>query len=292
MNDSRGEGPGLPDYELLKGTGKPPDVPPPGRPVGLWMVVAGLIAATAIAAYVAFGRQHTSTPVTAEPERVATPQEPVRPLGGTGASIVLPPLDETDPVVRNLVKQITSHPQIAAWLATQGLIRNFVLVVSIVAEARTPARQLRVLRPSAAFHVIDRGGELSIDPRSYERYDGLAGAAASIDPADAARLYATLKPRIEGAYRDLGVPDTPFDQTLERAIVLLLKTPIVEDPVRAAPQGGAGYRFAAPDLEALPAAQKQLLRMGPRNIRTIQSSLRAIALALGIPADRLPPPRA
>jgi hypothetical protein len=147
-----------------------------------------------------------------------------------------------------------------------------------------------VLRPSAGFHVVERGGDVYIDPRSYERYDGLAAAAASIDPAGAARLYATLKPRIEEAYRDLGMPDTPFDRTLEQAIVLLLETPIVDDPVRAAPQGGLGYGFAAPNFEALPAAQKQLLRMGPRNVRTIQSSLRAIALALGIPAERLPPP--
>ena len=50
------------------------------------------------------------------------------------------------------------------------------------------------------------------------------------------------------------------------------------------------YGFAAPDVEALTAAQKQLLRMGPRHVRTIQSSLRAIALALGIPAERLPAP--
>lgn len=52
-----------------------------------------------------------------------------------------------------------------------------------------------------------------------------------------------------------------------------------------------GHGFADPDLEALPAAQKQLLRMGPRNVRIIQSSLREIALALGIPAERLPAPR-
>ena len=36
--------------------------------------------------------------------------------------------------------------------------------------------------------------------------------------------------------------------------------------------------------------QKQLLRMGPTNARRIQASLRRIALALGIPAGRLPPP--
>lgn len=291
MLDSRSEMPNLPDYELLQTPGKPPDLRPPRRPSGLWLVVAGLIAATAIAAYIVFGDRQTSVPVTAEPERVEAPQQPLPPLGGDAVPIVLPPLDQTDPLVRDLVKQITSHPRVAAWLATQGLIRNFVVVVSIVAEGRTPAGHLRVLRPSAGFHVVERCGDLYIDPRSYERYDALAAAAASIDPAGAARLYATLKPRIEEAYRDLGVPDTPFDRTLEGAIVLLLKTPIVDDPVRAEPQGGVGYGFAAPDFAALPAAQKQLLRMGPRNVRTIQSSLRAIALALGIPAERLLAPR-
>lgn len=291
MVNSRGEMPNLPDYELLQTPGRPPDLPPPRRRLGLWLVVAGLIVATAIAAYITFGGRLTSVPVTTAPQRVEAPQQPVQPLGGNAASIVLPPLDQTDPVVRDLVTQITSHPRVAAWLATQGLIRNFVVVVSIVAEGRTPAGQLRVLRPSSGFHVVERGGDLYIDPRSYERYEGFASAAASIDPAGAARLYATLKPRIEEAYRDLGVPDTPFDRTLERAIVLLLKTPIVDDPVRTEPQGGVGYGFAAPDVEGLPAAQKQLLRMGPRNVRTIQSTLRAIALALGIPAERLPAPR-
>jgi hypothetical protein len=291
MIDSLGEPPDLTDYELLNPPGTRPDPPPPRRPIGLWVAVAGLIAAMAIAAYIAFGGRTTPVPETAGFEPVEGSQPPARPLGGDAASIVLPPLDQTDPVVRQLVEQITSHPRVAAWLATDGLIRNFAVDVSIVAEGRTPARQLQVLRPSSAFQVVERGGDLYIDPRSYQRYDGLAAAAASIDPAGAARLYATLKPRIEEAYRDLGVADAPFDSTLERAIVLLLNTPLVDDPVRAEPQGGVGYGFAAANLEALPAAQKQLLRMGVRNVRTIQSSLRAIALAIGIPAERLPAPR-
>ena len=284
--------PDLPDYELMPRMAEPPEPPPPRRGWGLWVVVAGLIAATAIASYIAFGRRPTSVSVTAATGRIEAPRQPVQPLGGTTASIVLPPLDATDPLVRDLLTHLTSHPRVAAWLATEGLIRNFVVVVSSIAEGRTPARQLRVLRPSTAFSAVERGGDLYIDPRSFERYDGLAAAAASIDPAGAADLYATLKPRIEDAYRELGVPDTPFDRTLERAIVVLLETPIVENSARARTQGGTGYVFAAPELEARPAAQKQLLRMGPRNVGTIRSSLRAIALALGIPAERLPAPGA
>ena len=126
-----------------------------------------------------------------------------------------------------------------------------------------------------------------MDPASYERYTPLADAVASVDPAGSARLYATLKPRIEEAYRELGVEEPLFDHALERSIVLLLKTPVIEGPVAVTPDG-IGYAFADARLEGLTAAQKQLLRMGPQNTRTIQRTLRAIGLALGIPPDRLP----
>lgn len=288
MVDSRSD---MPDYELLKTPDEPPRQAPPRRPVGLWIVVAGLIAATAIAAYIVFGGRQTSAPVTTAPERVEA-SRPLQPLGGDAAPIVLPPLDQSDPLVRELVREISSHPRIAAWLATDGLIRNFTVVVANVAEGKTPAAHLRVLRPLSSFQVVERGGDLYVDPRSYERYDGLAAAVASIEAAGAARLYATLKPRIEEAYRDLGFPETPFDRTLERAMVLLLETPAPDDAgrMRVEPRG-IGYGFADRDLEALTAAQKQLLRMGPRNVRIIQSSLREIARALGIPAERLPASR-
>jgi hypothetical protein len=48
------------------------------------------------------------------------------------------------------------------------------------------------------------------------------------------------------------------------------------------------FRYDRQDLEALSTAQKQLLRMGPRNVRRIQDQLRAVARELGIPSTRLP----
>ncbi len=185
------------------------------------------------------------------------------------------------------MKQISSHPTVAAWLTSDRLIRNFVAVVGNVAEGPSPAVHLRVLRPAAGFKVSERGAQTIIDPRSYERYNAFAAAAESIDPAGAARLYATLKPSLEEAHRDLG-SNISLDRTLEQAIVTLLKTPVVPDPIVVRPEGGTGYAFTDPALEALTPAQKQLLRTGSANVRKIQASLRAIALALGIPAERLP----
>jgi hypothetical protein len=290
MIDPSDATPDVSDYELLKTADELPHLSQT-RSTGVLLIVLALIGAAAVAAYVAFGGRKTSEQESAKPDRVQVRQETIKPLGGEPEAIDLPPLNQTDAVVRELVKRISSHPGIAAWLATDGLIRNFVVVVSNVSDGRSPADHLRVLRPSARFHEVERNGELFVDPASYKRYENLAAAAASIDPAGAARVYATLKPRIDDANRELGFPDTPFDRTLERALVALLETPVVNDPVRIEPRGATDFRFADPRLEALTGAQKQLLRTGPENVRSIQASLRAIALALGIPPERLPAPR-
>ncbi len=277
------------DYELLKAPDAPPRHPPARPKTGVWVAVAVLLAAAALAAYIVFGGG-TAAPGADMPESAsALPERRIQPLGGVADPADLPPLAESDPLIRSLVARISSHPRVAAWLATGGLIRNFTVVVINTAEGRTPAVHLGVFRSSAPFNVVERKDGLFIDPRSYERYDGLAAAAASIDPAGVARVYSTVKPRIEEAHRELGAPDGTFDRTLERAIVLLLRTPVVDEAVRVQPQG-IGYGFADQNLESLTPAQKQLLRMGPANVRLVQSSLRAIALHLGIPAERLPPP--
>jgi len=253
--------------------------------IGLWIVVLFLIAAAAVAAYMVFGRRATTAATTAAAR--PRPAESTRPLGGEAAPIVLPPLDQSDAVVADLVRKLSSHPQVAAWLTTEGLIRNFTVVVLSIAEGTTPAKSLRPLRPGAAFRIVERDRAMYIDARSYDRYAPLAAAVASIDAAGSASLYATLKPRIEEAYRDLGRPDGSFDRTLEQAIVSLLQTPVREGPARVQPHG-IGYAFVDPREENLSAAQKQLLRMGPANARIVQAKLREIALALGIPSSRLP----
>jgi DUF3014 family protein len=275
------------DYELLKTPEEMTEPPPPRRSAGVWLAGLILVAALAAAAYIAFGRRAASSPPAPQQANQAQPRA-VQPLGGEPMPVDLPPLDESDALVRDLVKKLSMHPQIAAWLATDDLIRNLTVVVVNVAEGNTPAGHLGVLRPSSKFRVVERRGDTYIDPRSYDRYDTLAAAAESLDPQGSARLYATLKPRIVDAHHELGFAEASFDGTLERAIVQLLRTPVIDESARVEPKG-IGYRFADQRLEDLTAAQKQLLRMGPRNVRRIQVVLRNLASALGIPNDRLPP---
>jgi hypothetical protein len=278
----------LADVELDKEPGR--TTPPPSRPPSFVPLIVGALVVIAAAGAYFFTRQTAPTPApSGSTTSTEATVEPPGPLGTEVAPIDLPPLDQTDALVRELVRSLSSHPRLAAWLMTDGLIRNFTVVVDNVAAGRTPANHLRVLRPTGNFRPIDAGGTMVMDLRSYDRYNDLAAAAASVDADGAAKLYATLKPRIEDAYRELG-QNEPFDRALERAIVHLLQAPSLQGEISLVPRG-ALYDYNDSRIERLSQAQKQLLRMGPRNTRVIQRKLRDIALALGIPPERLPAQR-
>jgi hypothetical protein len=272
------------DGELRQGPEGEPTLP--ARPRRRWIAVVLVVVAAIVAVYFV-GRKTAPFETAGQPGAAVSGADTAAPLGGEPAAVDVPALDRSDALVRELVTQLSSHPEIARWLATDGLIRNFTVVVENVADGMSPITHLGRLRPSEGFAVADRGEDLTIDPRSYQRYDRLADAFGSLDPAGSARLYAILKPRIEEAHRDLGSPDPTFDRTLERAIVHLLEVPVIGESPAVEPQG-IGYGFADPRLQALTASQKHLLRMGPRNVRIVQRTLRSLALALGIPAERLP----
>jgi len=220
---------------------------------------------------------------------VNLPRPPARRTAEPGEAIDLPPLDQSDALVRTLVGRLSSHPAAAAWLTTTGLIRNATVVIANIADGETPAKHLAPLRPTGSFATKTSGGLTWIDPASYHRYDGIAAAVDALDARGVARLYATIKPRITDANRDLAGKDADFDQTVQRAIVMLLRTPVTDKDVQLRTDK-VTYAFANPAFEDLPAAQRQFLRMGPRNMRIVKAKLREVAGFLGIPDSALPPP--
>ncbi len=249
---------------------------------------AGLALVVAAATLYWYGNPSTpSGAKTMTPAAKSVPIAPRTPLGIETAPVVLPPLDETDAFVRDLVSGLSSHPTVTAWLATPGLIRNFVVVVDNISTGMTPAHHLRVLAPRGPFRVIENDGEITADPASYRRYDAIAAGVSGLDPSGVVRVYSTLKPRVDEAYRELGY-ESPFDVALETAIISILRTPVIDGKAALVPRG-ALYRFADPHLEGLTAAQRQFLMMGPEHVRAVQLAVRRIALALGIPGNRLPP---
>ena len=204
--------------------------------------------------------------------------------------MTLPPLDESDTLVRTLV-QAAHRESCRDGVAPDQWTRSATSPSSSPTSRKvpTPAKHLKVLRPSGPFphRVAQRSVRLPIRAVTIATRPSPTPWRRSIRLA-AARLYATLKPRIEDAHHDLGSADS-FDRTLERAIVALLRHQPIDGSERLRPKG-IGYGYTDERLESLTPAQKQLLRMGPRNVRVIKTKLREIAIALGIPPSHLPAP--
>jgi len=276
----------LPDYELQPRHEELPREAPP-RGIRSLILAAILLGATTAALYVALTKRPAPISVPTAPASAAETERP-RSLGGSPEPIAVPPLNESDALVRRLVRALSDHPAVTAWVMTNGLIRNFTATVTNIANGTLPKEQLTALRPAAPFRVLENDRRLYIDPQTYNRWNAIADAVGSIDPGNAAKVYATLKPRIEEAFGELGYPNRRFDQVLQQAIVTVLHTPVPDRPPEVKRNEDAfGYGFADTRLENLSAAQKVLLRMGPRNARIVKTKLRDIGLALGIPAGDL-----
>ena len=255
--------------------------PPPTRSTNYAVWATAIVAAVVAAGGIwYFTSQRASPQAVTETVAPAAPvtTQPEGPLV-KAADIDLPPLPQTDAIVRELVARLSSHPTVAAWLVTNGLIANFTAVTLNIAEGRAPTGFLRPIAPQGRFRTASSGEELLVDPRSYERYNPHGDAISSLDSVGTASLYLTLKPRITDAYRDLGHPDGDFDRVLERAIGVLLQTPAFDEKA-ALSRKGVTYGYSDPKLESLSPAQKQLLRLGPRNGQAVRTKLQEVATLL------------
>jgi hypothetical protein len=274
----------LGDYRL-QGDAQQPGGPPDGfQRTVIWIIA--VVAALAIGVTLWFVFRPRPQPA---PELTTAPQ----PVGETTQEVEtkplenLPSLDGSDDLVRSLVKGLSSRPEFLAWLANDNVVRASVGIVENIASGVPPKSFLGGFAPKEPFRGATRGAIVTIDPRSFARYDTAADVFASLDSPGVARAYLQLAPLCESAYRELGVPGT-FREALERAFGRLLATP---DAPENAPLlwNYATYQYKDERLESLSAAQKQLLRMGPRNVKIVKDKLQELAIAMRL-VPRTPGP--
>ena len=201
------------------------------------------------------------------------------------------PLAGSDERLRGPIGDLAPGTQLASWLLGDDLLYTFVVSVDNIAEGRSPRLHLRFMQPEGRFRVIETDeGRILDHPANSARYDIVSDVFVAFDADAAARLYDEVYPLLSESYRELGYLDESFEKTLERAIIELLRTPILDGEVELVPLS-ATYAFADVNLEDLSPVQKQLLRMGPANVRQIQAKLRVLARALGMPVEEFPATR-
>ena len=221
-----------------------------------------------------------STAVISAPA-VSTPES-----GAAASGEPLPKLENSDGFVRSKAALLSSNASYAAWLKTDDLLPRFAAAVNMIGAGKVPKDGLSFMAPVRKFKARKRDELFFADPASYARYDAAAAAIASIDAPGAARLFQRYKRLFQEAYQGLGEGNGDVQDAFVRAANELLKAPAT-GPSTALKEKGLIFAYADGALESLSPAQKQLMRMGPKNEAKVQAKLREISLALGVPESQL-----
>jgi hypothetical protein len=194
----------------------------------------------------------------------------------------LPALDKSDDFVRLHAASLSSAPAFAEWLKQESLIPRLAAAMSMIADGKLPRETFAAFAPRGRFPVLRKGGKVFVDPAGYTRYDAFATLVAGVDAVAAAKLFEELEPLFDAAHRELGEKPAGSRAAFLAAAAELLEAPRLEDGVLLKEgKRGIGWTYADESLEGRSLAQKQLMRMGPKNQSAVQAKLRAVTLALG-----------
>jgi len=215
-------------------------------------------------------------PPTAEPEPAAE-AEP------------LPPLGESDAVVLESLNDLLGEPAVMQFVLSEDVISRFVASVDALTSRQVPGQIMAVQNLGGEFEanadlqpdslILSAEGDpipqFELDSRNFQRYASQVEMLEAVSAGELFALYQRLSPLFDQAWADLGYPKGSFDERLLVVIDSLLATPEAQAPIRLI-KPEAFYLFADPELEALPAGQKVLLRMGSTNAGRVKAKLQEI----------------
>lgn len=203
-------------------------------------------------------------------EATPEPVEPIRPL---------PTLNESDAEMQDHLASFFPGQELSELFVLNNIIQRITVTIDTLPQKDLPVRLLPTKPAPGSFMVEGPEGEQVISPQNQRRYGTFVRLVDAVDTRRAVAVYVRLYPLFQQAYRQLGHPTGYFNDRLVAVIDHLLATPQVTEPVRVA-QHVVRYRFVDPELEALSAGQKLMIRIGPDNARIIKAKLREIREAV------------
>ncbi len=224
----------------------------------------------------------TAPTAVAEPEDVLTRNaEPVDPISeqasdaGLDPTLLegeqtvaeqpsLPSLDESDALVLRELQALGLKANLLALLVNEEMIRRFVVQVDNIAQGQMVPEQAFLKGLSQDFQAKKQGQQYQLDAVNYRRYHPYLDLLESAPKAQVVALFNQLYPLLQAAYVELGYPDQQFRDRLQQAFTVLIGAPEVADsPLLVL--DSVQYDFADTEVEQLPMAQKQMIRLGQKN---------------------------
>jgi Protein of unknown function (DUF3014) len=195
--------------------------------------------------------------------------------GSATASAPLPDLAASDAPLLDALAQLGSGDAVRDYLVPDDLIRRMVVTIDNLPRQKI-AVDKRPTKPIAGAFAVE-GDELhaTLDERNFERYKPLVAVIGKLDMQQVGAVYIRFYPLFQQSYQNLGYPTGYFNDRLVEVIDAMLATPDPAGPIQLE-RPNVMYTFADPALEARPAGQKLLIRMGPQNARIIKAKLREL----------------
>lgn len=248
--------------------------------------VAGSIAFAAALIFAA--RWYTSGTASVPPPPVAQAPDAAAPAPATPkiefpieraqAELTSPPpatLDASDPALRDALAGLFKDNKLPDFVQPMNLIRNLVATIDNLPRSKAAPRLWPVQPTSGSLATSNSGGNLIIAPDNSARYAPVVALVNAVDTKQLVAIYVRFYPLFQQAYRELGYPDSYFNDRLVAVIDHLVATPDVKAPI-ALVQPKVLYQYADPELEALSAGQKAMIRVGPDNASVLKAKLREI----------------
>ena len=228
-------------------------------------------------------------PVIDIPEVVVVEEEVIKPVENP-----LPLLDESDDWLKIKLPEITWRKELLKLIIDEDMIRRFVVFTDNFAQGIIAYEHSPFVSPntkfipkldSVSFKSVTKPSESSSSDNSQpvkqnvwqwnenssRRFSLYVDLLRSIDSESLVQWYSEIKPLIDEAYNELGYEDN-FTNTLQDAITRVLDMELPKSSMELI-QPSVMYKFADPELEALPDTDKLLLRLGKDNLLVMKSVL-------------------
>ncbi len=252
-----------------------------------WLATLALLGGIAVAVYY-YGREPSREAIGPRPvpasETVPVPkaaEEPTlhHPIPETQPPFrqgePLPALDQSDKVLWDVLVGMFGKTSVGELFYSSDIVRRFVATIDNLPRKKLPLQPRPVKPATGHFLTAAESGSVVIAPENNLRYSIYVLAAESVDAKKLVAIYVHFYPLFQQEYRNLGYPSGAFNDRLIEAVDDLLITPDVKGSIHLV-QPKVVYEFADPDLEALSAGEKIMLRIGLDNAARIKAKLREI----------------
>lgn len=219
---------------------------------------------------------HTAPSIPAVEKQVEPPppEEEIKGVIEPELEIAPPPLPllyESDPEITQALANIVGADLLAQYLVKGEAISRIVVMLDSLTSRQIPA-QINPIKPADDKFIVDTEGDsMVMSEQNFARYDGYVALLQNADTGAMVALYHRYYPLFQQAWEENGGEGSFNDRLLE-VIDHLLEMPDVPGPVYLS-KPEAVYVFEDPELEAMTAGQKIMVRMGSVNASIVKGKL-------------------